>query len=167
MAIDMIARAMAMGAGSGGDLSDYYTKTEVNTALSGKADTSSLGAAASKGFDAAPTSGSTNNAVSSGGVYTALAVKADKSAAFMYRGQISGTTFAANVTPGFYSYSGNPTDGAWYGTAANDFGVMECYNCGTYILQRQTSFEKGATAWRRSANGGTSFTSWYIMANQQ
>ena len=54
---------------------------DVETALAGKADAShthtmsqitDLGAAAAKGFDATPTSGSTNNAVSSDGVYQAL-----------------------------------------------------------------------------------------------
>lgn len=45
---------------------------DVETALSGKANTSDLGAAAAKGFDASPTSGNTNNAVSSDGVYQAL-----------------------------------------------------------------------------------------------
>lgn len=48
------------------------TSGGVYTALAGKANTSDLGAAASKGFDAAPTSGNTNNAVSSDGVYQAL-----------------------------------------------------------------------------------------------
>ncbi len=64
--------------------STTYNKAEVDSALSGKSDAShthtssqitDLGAAASKGFDAAPTSGNTNNAVSSDGVATALAGK--------------------------------------------------------------------------------------------
>ena len=62
--------------------STTYTKSEVDTSLAGKADAShthtrsqitDLGAAATKGFDASPTSGNTNNAVSSDGVYQAMA----------------------------------------------------------------------------------------------
>jgi hypothetical protein len=56
--------------------STTYTKTEVDTALAGKANASDLGAAAAKGFDASPTSGNTDNAVSSAGVYQALSGKA-------------------------------------------------------------------------------------------
>lgn len=56
--------------------STTYTKNEVDTALSGKANTSDLGSAATKGFDVSPTSGNTNNAVSSDGVYQALSQKA-------------------------------------------------------------------------------------------
>lgn len=48
------------------------TSDGVYQALSGKANTSDLGVAAAKGFDAAPTSGNTNNAVSSDGVANAL-----------------------------------------------------------------------------------------------
>ena len=50
------------------DLSDYYTKSETNTLLSGKQDTLT--------FDNAPTQNS-NNPVKSGGVYTALGGKQD------------------------------------------------------------------------------------------
>lgn len=45
---------------------------DVETALAGKANASDLGAAAAKGFDASPTFGNTNNAVSSDGVANAL-----------------------------------------------------------------------------------------------
>ena len=51
------------------DLSNYYTKTEVDTALANKQDTLT--------FDNAPTA-SSNNPVKSGGVYTALASKQDE-----------------------------------------------------------------------------------------
>lgn len=50
------------------DLTNYYTKTQVDTLLNGKEDTLT--------FDSAPTSAS-NNPVKSGGVYTALANKQD------------------------------------------------------------------------------------------
>lgn len=61
--------------------STTYTKDDVDSALSGKADAShthtmgqitDIGAAAAKGFDPTPTSGNTNNAVSSDGVYQAI-----------------------------------------------------------------------------------------------
>ena len=47
----------------GGNLGDYYTKSEVNTLLSGKQDTLT--------FDATPTENSTNP-VTSGGLYTVI-----------------------------------------------------------------------------------------------
>lgn len=51
--------------------------SNLSTILSGKANASDLGAAAEKGFDASPTSGHTDYAVSSDGVYQALAEKAN------------------------------------------------------------------------------------------
>lgn len=59
--------------------STTYTRTEVDLALSGKANTSDLGAAAAKGFDSTPTAGHTDYAVSSDGVHKALAAKLNTS----------------------------------------------------------------------------------------
>ena len=76
------ANAAAIAAMKDGQGIDSFG--DVETALAGKADVShthtmsqitDLGAAAAKGFDASPTSGHTNYAVSSDGVYQALAGK--------------------------------------------------------------------------------------------
>lgn len=66
---------------------------DVEAALAGKANTSDLGAAAAKGFDESPTSGNTNSAVSSDGVYRAIAV-ADVSSMITAR---SGFTVAGHT----------------------------------------------------------------------
>ena len=91
--------------------STTYNKAEVDSALSGKADAShthtrsqitDLGAAAAKGFDAAPTSGNTNNAVSSDGVYQALQAMA-KTATVVHEHTAAGDyeeAFIINIPPG-------------------------------------------------------------------
>lgn len=85
--------------------STTYNKTEVDAALSGKANTSDLGAAAAKGFDAEPTAGNTNNAVSSDGVYQALEAKADKSIVGLKL--VASNTMASSST---YTYAMNKND---------------------------------------------------------
>lgn len=60
------------------DGQDIDSFGDVETALAGKANTSDLGAAASKGFDSSPTPGHTDYAVSSDGVYQAMTGKLDK-----------------------------------------------------------------------------------------
>ena len=133
--------------------STTYTKNEVDTALSGKANTSDLGAAAAKGFDASPTSGHTDYAVSSDGVASALSNVLSIKGTFN-----SAADFNAVIEAGIWRYNGGPAHNP--DNSTDSYGLLIVFINSNYFSQICHSFKSNKLFIRHSVNNGSTWSAW-------
>lgn len=127
--------------------------SNLSTILSGKANTSDLGAAAAKGFDAAPTSGNTNNAVSSDGVYQALSI------ALSRKETLSGNAdFDTVIAAGIWRYNGGPAHNP--DNSTDSYGILIVFANSNYFSQICHSFTSNKLFVRNSVNSGSTWSAW-------